>query len=56
MFMVCVRARTPMAPAEFFGPFSTETAASRWAFNTLSMEHIKNEWYSVTSLQSTVEY
>ena len=56
MFMVCVRARTPMAPAEFFGPFSTETAASRWAFNTLSMELIRNEGYTITSLKSPVEY
>ena len=56
MFMVCVRARTPMAPAEFFGPFSTEAAASRWVFNTLSVELIRNEGYTITSLKSPIEY
>jgi hypothetical protein len=56
MFMVRVPARYPIGRAEFFGPFSTEAAASSWVLNTLSMDLIRNEEYTITSLKSPVEY
>ena len=56
MFIVCVPASTPMDRAEFFGPFSTEADASSWVLNTLSMDLIRSEEYTITSLKSPVEY